>query len=290
MAPWLAFSLACIHESLSEANIRRRGTLQPILPAKRFGGHKHCTTAPSIDIDTPYDEFNTNTSSFGVINGHLMDLRPRTDFTSPVEQEFEEMLEEAVSNLTTSSDSHNPRVNVFGNSIEEEEEEDDTPPLMASDRTATSTTANPDPQDSIDGTVPSPDYTPKLGVTADDMDLDPKFLDTSMIREEAKRSGQVNPFLIALGIFVTSLDISTSQYSAMVDLFNYVMLEPSVVKQFPRSLSTLKKYMRSVLPLQTIKAYSFRPDTDQLSPQMQTPANAYYFDIKEIASIWLSDT
>ncbi|RPB20342.1 hypothetical protein L211DRAFT_792361 [Terfezia boudieri ATCC MYA-4762] len=48
--------------------------------------------------------------------------------------------------------------------------------------------------------------------------------------------------------------------------------------------------MRSVLPLQTIKAYSFRPDTNQLPPQTQTLANAYYFDIKEIASIWLSDT
>ncbi|KAF8434400.1 hypothetical protein BGX38DRAFT_1145940 [Terfezia claveryi] len=177
------------------------------------------------------------------------------------------MLEEAVSNLST-SDSRTLRMNVFGNSPEEEEEKDDTPPLTGPDMTGTSMTVNPDSPASNNSIVPSPAYTAKLGMTAEDTDLDPKFMDTSKITEEAKGSGQVNSFIVALGILVTSLDISTSQYSTLVDLFNYVMLEPSVVKQFLKSLSTLKKYMRSVLPLQTIKAYSFCPDTNQLPLQI----------------------
>lgn len=225
-----------------------------------------------------------------------------------MDAEITEILEEAVGII---EDESNTRVNLHGINVNDDSNEDDDEEdeededgvgdedqhmgldqhneqltgtsaggIVADGDTTTPLESEPDPMSMF-----------KLRVTDQDEDknLDSRFVDNSLPVEFATGTGKVNESLIALGIFATSVDISTAQYTAMVELFQFLVQDPSVFSSIPRHLSTLKKYMRSVLPLQTIKAHKFTPDAEQLPPQSDAPATAYFFDLKEIAAIWQSD-
>lgn len=167
------------------------------------------------------------------------------------------------------------RLNLFGNSIEEFEDEEE--PEEEPEEEQASTPALP--------TTPLRDLSPDI-----EPEPDP-FFNNSPVFEKACDESQITPDLVtlAVGLFATSLDLSTSQYSAMVELLVFLSKCPEAISKIPKTLNTLKKRLRNMLPIMTIKGYTFEPDNEDLPPQSKDPATAYYFDLKEYASKWLSD-
>ncbi|KAF8461850.1 hypothetical protein BDZ91DRAFT_699236 [Kalaharituber pfeilii] len=261
--------------------MRRRGTLDLQHSSKRLNNSSlfppAMTPAPRQTID---GENIIESGDTMFIRRQGINLSERVDIKSditisPSEQEAAEILEE------TEQIWSGPCTNLFGVPIHIAEVEDYDelfmgPPLETDEPSGNANASTPKEFKSLNVISTYPQK--------------PEFIDSSKIVEEAKGTAEVDEFLLALGLFATSLDISTTQYSAMVELFEFLNRDPSLITKIPRSLSTLKKYMRSVLPIQTIKAHTFVPESECLPPQSKTPASAYYFDLKEYAALWQSDS
>ncbi|KAI5839144.1 hypothetical protein DFP73DRAFT_460823, partial [Morchella snyderi] len=96
----------------------------------------------------------------------------------------------------------------------------------------------------------------------------------------------IDDFHLAMMLFVTAADISTSQYQALVEVLKLATKES--LESLPRSIPTLRDTCRNSFPLATIKSRSVDVSLDVTPPKTQNPRRGYYFDISEYVHLWLS--
>lgn len=105
---------------------------------------------------------------------------------------------------------------------------------------------------------------------------------------EVSTSGKlVDDFHLALMLFVTASDLSTSQYQALTEVL--ALATPSGISSLPRSIKTLRENCRKTFPLAHIKARRIAISSTATPPKTETPKSAYYFDPSEYSRLWLND-
>ncbi|KAH0604137.1 uncharacterized protein H6S33_007168 [Morchella sextelata] len=104
---------------------------------------------------------------------------------------------------------------------------------------------------------------------------------------ENSKNSAVNDFHIAMMLFVTSSDISRSQYTALTEVLAFATVEG--LQTLPRSIKTLRENTRRSLPLSQIKACPVGLNLDVTTPKTEDHRLAYYFDTTEYCKPWLSD-
>ncbi|KAI5836953.1 hypothetical protein DFP73DRAFT_532340 [Morchella snyderi] len=93
-------------------------------------------------------------------------------------------------------------------------------------------------------------------------------------------------FHLAMMLFVTSADLSTTQYEALTEVLALASMD--TLKSLPKSVKTLQQRCRRAFPLMSVKGKLVDVDLRQIPPKKETPRNAYYFDPSEYCKIWLS--
>lgn len=97
----------------------------------------------------------------------------------------------------------------------------------------------------------------------------------------------VDEFHLAMMLFVTASDLSTSQYQALTEVL--ALATPTGISSLPRSIKTLKENCRKTFPLSQIKARPVHISSDATPPKTEIPKPAYYFDTSEYSRLWLND-
>lgn len=97
----------------------------------------------------------------------------------------------------------------------------------------------------------------------------------------------VDPFHIALLIFVTAADLSIDQYKALREVLLLATIDS--LKSLPKSLHTLRQRGRRNFPLLSIKARKVEIALQSVPPKTESPGFAYRFSIMEYCDIWLSN-
>ncbi|KAI5846335.1 hypothetical protein DFP73DRAFT_593398 [Morchella snyderi] len=93
-------------------------------------------------------------------------------------------------------------------------------------------------------------------------------------------------FHLAMMLFVTSADLSTTQYEALTEVLALATVE--TLKALPKSIRTLQQRCRRTFPLMSLKAQMVDVDSRQIPPKKENPRRAYYFDPSEYCRLWLS--
>ncbi|KAH0613679.1 uncharacterized protein H6S33_005565 [Morchella sextelata] len=93
-------------------------------------------------------------------------------------------------------------------------------------------------------------------------------------------------FHLALMLFVTSADLSTTQYEALTEVLALATTE--TIKSLPKSIKTLQQRCRRGFPLMQLKGKLVDVDLRQIPPKKETPRNAYFFEPSEYCKVWLS--
>lgn len=101
------------------------------------------------------------------------------------------------------------------------------------------------------------------------------------------KNTNVDDFHLALMIFVTAADLSTSMYEALTEVLALASTES--IKRLPKSLRTLKERCRQTFPISPIKARPVEISLTVAPPKSSTPRLAYYFDVSHYCKIWLSN-
>lgn len=96
-------------------------------------------------------------------------------------------------------------------------------------------------------------------------------------------------FLLALGIFCTALDMSTTQYASLYEVLGLLARNPKSFERIPRTLATVKRQLSSVLPILTIRGKEYTPDAEQLPPKHDNPSFTFYFSLRDLANTWLNN-
>lgn len=89
----------------------------------------------------------------------------------------------------------------------------------------------------------------------------------------------VDEFHLAMMLFVTASDISTSQYQALIEVLE--LATPENLHSLPRSVKTLRENCRTSFPLSHMKSRPVKISLDVTPPKSETPRWAYYFDLSE---------
>ncbi|KAI5839754.1 hypothetical protein DFP73DRAFT_529914 [Morchella snyderi] len=93
-------------------------------------------------------------------------------------------------------------------------------------------------------------------------------------------------FHLAMMLFVTSADLSTAQYEALIEVL--ALATPDTLHSLPKSIKTLQQRCRRSFPLMSLKGSLVEVDLRQIPPKKETPRHAYYFEPSEYCKIWLS--
>ncbi|KAI5839645.1 hypothetical protein DFP73DRAFT_598240 [Morchella snyderi] len=93
-------------------------------------------------------------------------------------------------------------------------------------------------------------------------------------------------FHLALMMFTITADISTNQYTALVEIL--ALATPLAISTLPKSIKTLRERYRNAFPLSVIKGKEVAIDPESTPPKSHNPKKAYYFDASEYCKIWLS--
>lgn len=96
-----------------------------------------------------------------------------------------------------------------------------------------------------------------------------------------------NDFHLAMMLFVTSADISTTQYEALTEVL--ALATQTSLQSLPKSIKTLRERCRKSFPIMHMKSRLVQVDLSSKPPKKETPRNAYYFDPSEYCRIWLSN-
>lgn len=100
--------------------------------------------------------------------------------------------------------------------------------------------------------------------------------------------GALNPFHMSIALFSMAMDLSESQYVILTEVLEHATMDS--IRALPKSLKTLRKWLRRWLPLQTIKGRQITVATEQVRAQPDAATKtAYYFDIKEYGELWVSN-
>lgn len=93
-------------------------------------------------------------------------------------------------------------------------------------------------------------------------------------------------FHLAMMLFVTSADLSVSQYEALVEVLSLATTE--TLQSLPKSIKTLRKRSWRSFPLLQIKGKLVDVELQSIPPKRETPRYAYYFDPSQYCQLWLS--
>lgn len=97
----------------------------------------------------------------------------------------------------------------------------------------------------------------------------------------------VDDFHLAMMIFVSTADLSISQYEALTEVLALATLES--IMRLPKSITTLKERCRKSFPLLNIKARPVDISLNVTPPKSESPRRAYYFNTSEYCRLWLSN-
>jgi len=98
---------------------------------------------------------------------------------------------------------------------------------------------------------------------------------------------EICDFHIALMVFVTSCDISQTQYTGLREVLQLASLD--AIASLPQTLSTLKSRIRRNIPLQKIRSYPIPVQLSKLRPKAQSPCPVYRFELLEYCRLWLAN-
>lgn len=97
----------------------------------------------------------------------------------------------------------------------------------------------------------------------------------------------VDDFHLAIMLFITAADLSTSQYEALVEVLALATTEN--IQTLPKSIRTLKDRCRKSFPLLDIKARPVDVSLNVTPPKTENPRWAYYFNSADYCRLWLSN-